>query len=116
MSSVLDFQEIKKAVQKKFNTMKNQPLYRVRLDKDKLWETYLLAFPEGTNPMFRSKTEHDCSCCRSFVKSIGDMVTITNGKLESLWDCDAGGYQPVEDPPSFLKVAWELFWWKPGRS
>jgi hypothetical protein len=77
--------------------MKAEPLYRVNLDRDQLWKTYLESFPVGTNPIFRKCTTHDCSCCRSFVKSIGDLVTIRDGALVSIWDCDAGEYQPVVD-------------------
>ncbi len=93
----MNFREIKTAVQRHFNNIKSEPLFRVQIDKDKLWATYLGAFPEGTNPIFRERTEHDCSCCRSFVKSVGDLVAIKDGKLVSVWDCSAGGYQPVVD-------------------
>lgn len=30
--------------------------------------------PAGTNPIFRERTEHDCSCCRNFVKNLGNVV------------------------------------------
>lgn len=93
----MDFKQIKLAVQRQFNSMKAEPLFRVRLDRDKLWETYLKSFQAGTNPIFRERTTHDCSCCRSFVKSIGDLVTIRDGALVSIWDCAAGEYQPVVD-------------------
>lgn len=85
--------------------MKTEPLFRVQLDKDKLWELFLKSFPEGTNPIFRKRTEHDCSCCRSFIKNIGDLVAIRNGELVSIWDCAAGEYQPVVDALSaFVKA------------
>lgn len=97
----MEFNEIKNAVQRQFNNMKDQPVFRVALDKDKLWDIYLSSFPEGTNPIFRERTEHDCSCCRSFIRSVGDMVTIKNGELVSLWDVSVGGfYQVVTDTMS----------------
>jgi hypothetical protein len=86
----MQFNDFKTAVQRQFNQMKDQPLFRVNLDKDKLWDTYLTSFPEGTNPMFRERTEHDCSCCRSFIRAVGDMVGIKDGKLVSLWDVEVG--------------------------
>jgi hypothetical protein len=80
------FNTFKIAVQKQFNTMKDSVVFRSNVDKDLLWEKYLASFPEGTNPMFRTRTEFDCSCCRSFVRNAGQMVTIKDGKLVSIWD------------------------------
>ena len=81
-------------------------LFIVDLDKDKLYEHYLSSYPAGTNPMFRKRTEHDCSCCRHFIKSIGNVVGIKDGKVISLWDFDCGDstYQTVADAMStFVK-------------
>jgi hypothetical protein len=62
-------------------------LYRVDVTGDALWDHYLKSFPEGTNPMFRERTEYDCSCCRNFVKNIGNLVAIDkNGNIISVWD------------------------------
>ena len=43
-------------------------LFEVEVDKDEMFAHYLASFPEGTNPMYRERTVHDCSCCRSFIK------------------------------------------------
>lgn len=74
-----------------------QYLYIVQVDKGEMWNTYLSSFPKGTNPMFRKRTEHDCSCCRGFIKSIGNVVSIKGGKIETIWDfeCDDEIYSPV---------------------
>ena len=93
----MNFRQLKTAVQRQFNDMKDEPLFRVDIDKDKIWELYLKSFPEGMNPMFRKRTEHDCSCCRAFIKNIGGLVAIKNGALVSIWDCNAKDYQPVVD-------------------
>ena len=81
----MNFRQLKTAVQRQFNDMKDEPLFRVDIDKDKIWELYLKSFPEGMNPMFRKRTEHDCSCCRAFIKNIGGLVAIKNGALVSIW-------------------------------
>ena len=97
----MQFKEFKTAVQRQFNEMKGKQLFRVRLDKDKLWDVYLSSFPPGTNPIFRERTEHDCSCCRQFIKSVGDMVSIENGEVVSIWDINVGGeYRHVADAMS----------------
>jgi len=72
-------------------------LFVVDIDKDKLWKLYLDSFPEGGNPMFRTRTEHDCSTCRHFVKSFGNVVTIKNNDVTTIWDVDMLGtrYEPV---------------------
>lgn len=73
----MDFQKFKRAVAKQFDGMlKHGRLFRVNIDRDLLWSTYLSAFPAGTDPMFRKRTEHDCSCCRQFIRAIGDVVAI----------------------------------------
>lgn len=61
-------------------------LFVVQCDKDEMWQTYLNSYPEGSNPIFRQRTEHDCSCCRGFIKNIGNVVAIKDGKVESIWD------------------------------
>lgn len=98
------FAEFKLAVQRQFNQIKGGTLFRAAVDKDKLWETYLNAFPPGTNPLFRKNTEFDCSCCRHFIKSVGGIVAITD-KLEisSLWDINVPEpYQTVANALSAL--------------
>lgn len=74
-------------------------LYEVNLDKDVLWNLYLDSFPTGTNQIYRKRREHDCSCCRHFIKSIGNVVAIENGVVKTIWgfNADSAEYQPVVD-------------------
>lgn len=51
-----------------------------------LWQHYLASFPAGTNPMFRERTEYDCSTCRNFVKNLGAVVYLSKGELLTVWD------------------------------
>lgn len=53
---------------------------------DALYARYLSAFPEGTNPVFKTRSEHDCSCCKSFIRQAGNVVGIKNGKIQTIWD------------------------------
>ena len=74
-------------------------LFEVSLDKDELWNTYLNSFPVGTNEIYRERTEHDCSCCRHFIKIIGNAVVIKDNKIKTIWDFRTydSTYQPVLD-------------------
>lgn len=83
----LDFGRIKAAVEQQWETMRHLPLFRVRATGEELWAAYLAAFPPGTNPTFRKRTEHDCGCCRHFVRDLGGAVAVTDGGVvTTLWD------------------------------
>lgn len=77
--------------------MKTKPIFRVNVDKDEIWRIYLNSFPPGTNPIFRERTEHDCSACKQFIRNAGGMVNIEHGEVTTLWDIDAGSFQPIVD-------------------
>lgn len=87
------------AVRVRFNEMAQEKLFVVASDRDEIWQRYLSSFPAGSNPIFRERTEHDCSCCRQFIRSVGDVVAIQNGALVSIWDLNGlpAPYQAVAD-------------------
>lgn len=96
----MDFKVFKTAVAKQFQGLQEHSLFRAAVSKDEMWQTYLSSFPEGSNPIFRERTEHDCSCCRSFIGAIGNVVALVDGKMRSIWDCQVPGepgYQVVAD-------------------
>jgi len=84
------FKDIKIAVDKQLKQMSKNELFKVDIDKDALWNLYLDSFPEGTNEIYRERREYDCSCCRSFIKNIGNVVSIIDGKMVSIWDVTTG--------------------------
>lgn len=90
----MNFAKFNAAVASQFQRMQEHGLFVTEVEGDAMWEAYLASFPAGTNPVFRKRTEHDCSCCRSFVKRVGNIVSIIDGKRESIWnvkdDVDAG--------------------------
>lgn len=86
----MDFNIFKNAIAQQFARMSKHALFRTGVDKDLMWQTYLDAFPEGTNPIYKTRREHDCNCCKSFIRVMGDVVAITDGEVVSLWDVDVG--------------------------
>jgi hypothetical protein len=76
------FKEFKDKVDNSFQQMcKGQSnLFRAKVDKDLLWNTYLESFPE------EERQEHNCNCCRQFIKNWGNVVAIKNNKVITFWD------------------------------
>lgn len=97
----MEFRKFKKRFQKNFeNLVKGvDTLFEVDVDKDELWNLYLDSFPAGTNEIYRERREYDCSCCRHFMKSFGNVVVIKDNQLHTIWEFDAGSevFQPVVD-------------------
>lgn len=104
----IPFEDFKVAIQKHWNKMaKNEHLFRVKVDKDDLWNTYLDSFPEGTNLLYKERREYDCNCCKQFIRAIGDTICISDGGgITTIWDVQVGGYyQVVADKMSaFIKT------------
>jgi hypothetical protein len=82
----MDFIKFKMAVSEQFDRMNKHELFRTAVEGNDLWELYLSSFPAGSNPIYRERTQHDCSCCRQFIKTAGNVVAVIDGKLESIWD------------------------------
>src|SRR5271155_1122665 len=100
----MDFNIFKQAVAAKWERMQSTgPVFRTAVTGDELWTTYLDSFPAGTNLVYRERREYDCSCCRHFVKNIGNAVAF-NGKLMSIWDIQVAepAFQMVADAMAAL--------------
>jgi len=88
-----DFQKFSKLVHDRFIKLAAAGKLFVTVDdREKVWETYLASFPEGSNPIYITRTEHDCNCCRNFIKNLGNVVSIVDGKMESIWAVEGSEY------------------------
>lgn len=92
---MLQFSLFQAAVAKQFAVMTPNPMFRVDLTKDEMWATYLGAFPEGTDLIYRKRTQHDCSCCRHFIRDVGNVVAVVDNKIVTIWDGVSG--EPAYD-------------------
>ena len=84
----MNFFILKNAVAKKFNSISKDDLFLTDVEKDDLYQMYLNSFPGG-DKTFRTRSEHDCSACKSFIRQVGNIVSINNkNELETLWDIE----------------------------
>jgi hypothetical protein len=82
-----NFPAFAKLVADTFQSMTKTPQVCVTaVEGDLLYAAYLKAFPAGTNPMYKKQTEHDCSCCKQFIRRAGSVVTVESGVIHTVWD------------------------------
>jgi hypothetical protein len=98
----MNFTRMRKEMEEHISSMlmTSTRLYQVDVTGEELWDLYLASFPPGTNPVYRKRTEHDCSCCRNFIRQFGGIVAIdAQYRRKSIWDFETPetGYQPVLD-------------------
>lgn len=74
------FNELNKSLIKNFNKLQNDNLYQVEVDRDKIFQIYL----DGFDDEYRQ--EHNCNCCKSFLRQYGGIVSIVNNQVVSIWD------------------------------
>lgn len=88
------FRDFVKVIQKNLQQMSKDSsrLFTVNVDTEELYNLYLDSFPAGTNEIYRERREYDCSCCRHFIRDVGNVVSIKNGELHTIW-----GINPVSD-------------------
>lgn len=98
------FQPLALAVNKRFNALSQHELFVAGADTDELWATYIASFPEGSNPIFKTNTEHECTCCgcirtvmtielqQRVAKIVGEQLGIDPAtvKMESNFIADLG--------------------------
>lgn len=81
-----EFQTFSAQVHARFVELSKHELFVVGDDNRAFEAHYLAAFPAGTNPVYKTHTEHDCSCCKQFIRNLGNVVAIIDGKVQSVWD------------------------------
>lgn len=75
------FNIIKKAVQDSVYEIQGKELYRTTASGDDLWSIYLNNLPEDR------KQEHNCNCCKQFIRQFGGVVSIDDKlKTRSIWN------------------------------
>lgn len=95
------FEEFSKALNEHLEKMMRSDrwLFQVAVDKDEMYNKYLDSYPLESNKIYRTRREFDCSCCHSFVKRMGNVVALIDGKVVTIWGFHTGDavYQPMLD-------------------
>lgn len=81
----MSFIKFAKLVHSRYEQLAKSELF-VAGNGDDVWRHYLASFPEGTNPIYKTNTEHDCNCCKNFVRNLGNAVAIVDGKVLTVWN------------------------------
>lgn len=71
-------------------------LFEMNVDKEDLWNNYLDSFPAGTNEIYRERREFDCNSCKQFIRLLGRIAVLKEGKVITLWDIEIN--DPVFTP------------------
>lgn len=79
----MEFLDFKKDVEVAFNNMISNDLFVVDVDKDELWDAYLLSFDDPVE-----RQEHNCNACKSFIRHYGKVVAIdpVTYKIKTFWE------------------------------
>jgi len=83
------FSDFSKVVLARYNEMAKGELFIVDLPES--FAKYLAAFPAGSDPIRKTRTEHDCQCCKQFIRNIGKLVAFdADNNIMSVWDDPEG--------------------------
>lgn len=82
----MEFKPFAQLVYARFEQLSKHELFVVGNDHYAIQQAYIDAFPEGANPAFKTNTEHHCSCCFQFLRNLGNLVAIVDGKVQTLWE------------------------------
>lgn len=94
------FKKLKSKVTAQFDKMVLGELYTVAVEKDELFNAYIASLPEA------ERAEHMCNCCRSFLNHYGNIVSIVDGKVSTVWDITTES--PYDQVPAALSALVKL--------
>ncbi|QGH74672.1 hypothetical protein KNU84_gp032 [Bacteriophage DSS3_VP1] len=87
-----NFKAFARAIETQYEEFVKGELYVVDISDEVIKDVYLNSFPEGTNPVYLTNTEHDCSCCKQFIRNIGKLVALENGRRMTVWGVEGLPY------------------------
>lgn len=90
------FHDFATRVHARYTELAKGELFTTAGSDDDIFAIYLAAYPAGSNPIYKTRTEHDCSCCKNFVRNLGRVVSIDGGRVRTVWEVTDLGYPFAE--------------------
>jgi hypothetical protein len=88
---------LQEKIQQQLNKMASVgKLYRSSIGGSQVWDTYIKSFED--DPIFRdpNSSTHNCNLCNNFIRRYGNIVTVINNRIVTIWDVDIEGeFAPV---------------------
>ncbi len=84
----MKFSKFASKVRNQFNRMAEGQLFITSVERDELYDLYLDSYPEGTNEIYKERREADCNHCKQFIRRVGNLVAMVDGKLTTVWDAE----------------------------
>lgn len=81
-----EFHKFAQAVNKKLQEISKYQLFVADVSREAIWDAYLESFMPEDNKMVVERREHDCNCCKNFLRDIGRVVVFHDGVKQSIWD------------------------------
>lgn len=61
-------------------------LFVVGISREEIWDLYLSAYDDPD-----IKQRHNCNCCKSYIRNVGNVIGIKDGQRVTMWDFEATG-------------------------
>ena len=84
----MEFRKFNECIQAQFAKMcATGMLFRSTVTGQEVWDAYLGGFLPENNVVFRdpNTSEHDCQCCRNFIRRYGNILAIREGEVQNIF-------------------------------
>lgn len=84
----MNYQIVSEEMENHFKDMieGSKRLFKVECDPNKLWDLYINTFTKDENKIYKTKGEYECYECKRFIKKYGNVVSIKNNVLDTIWN------------------------------
>lgn len=89
----MTFKQFNDKIQTQFEQMQETLLFRLNVSGQQIWDAYIQGFSPEENPIFRDpqSSTHQCNNDENFIRRYGNVVTIKNNKIVTMFDVDVAG-------------------------
>lgn len=89
----MTFKQLNQKMSDQFDLMSSGKLFRSEVTGQEVWNRYISSFNREDDPVFRdpASTTHTCNNDKNFIRRYGNIVSIVDGKIVSMFDIDVKG-------------------------